>query len=98
MNAGTKEPLSNKAVIDEGKQNGGIKAIVANSSRTGNILPNSAAQKIYIDNFRKTEAEIGSEINKAITEASKNSILYTAGFCLAAFLFSFGITNDKKQN
>ena len=70
--------------------------VLTEAAKSGIKLPAPQAQKAYIDTFRTTEKAISESIDKAITSSSKESLLFTAGFGLIAFFFSFGLPSGKR--
>lgn len=97
VNVSSNESLTDKQVFQKGYQTGAIYAIENKAQESGIVLNSTSAQNIFLENYRKNESQIKIEVNKSITESSKNSILFTAGFGILAFGFSFGIGNDSKK-
>jgi EmrB/QacA subfamily drug resistance transporter len=53
-------------------------------------------QQAYITQYRKTENAISESVKRAITESSKNALLYTIGFSTVALVLAFGLPTGKK--
>lgn len=70
--------------------------VVAEANKQGIKIPSEQAKDKYLKSYRKTESEIKTAINNAITDASKNSLLYTFGFGVLSMLCSFGLPTSKR--
>ncbi len=53
-------------------------------------------QPTYLAQYRNTESAISESVKRAITESSKNALLYTIGFSVLALLLAFGLPTGKK--
>jgi MFS family permease len=97
VNAGTSSSKSDSEVLGDANNQKAISGIVAGAKAQGKILPQSVAEKAFLDSYRTTESEISEEVKKSITEGSKTAITYTGVFILISFMMSFGLPSSKKK-
>jgi EmrB/QacA subfamily drug resistance transporter len=71
--------------------------VLEDAKKQGFYTDNPDVTKAYLATFRKTEKNVGQEVKKAITDASKASLLYTAGFTFLSILISQGLKNTKAK-
>jgi EmrB/QacA subfamily drug resistance transporter len=79
-----REPLSDQQIIDNG-------------AKQGFYTDNQLVRTQYIADYKKTEKNIGDQIKLAITDASKESLLYTAAFTLLAVIIAQGLKEIKNE-
>lgn len=104
QNDSTIPSVTRNAIIQ--KFNKGENSLAKNDSLTNEkILDQAKIQGIkieipeikanYLSSYRKIEANISEQINRAVTEGSKISLLYTFGFTILAILIALNL-QDKK--
>ena len=71
--------------------------VLADAKKQGFYTEDPVVKKVYLSDFRKTERNIGIEFKKAITDASKTTLLYTSAFTLLSIIIAQFLINTKDK-
>jgi EmrB/QacA subfamily drug resistance transporter len=70
--------------------------ILQEAKSRGYKLNTELLQKSYLLDYKENNKQISESINRAITDSSKHSLLYSLGFSFVALAVSFWLSSNKK--